>query len=81
MKKQKISLQLRKQKISSLSGKQIKGGDLIITTFTRPIESLFITNCITRQTNCESLIIACPTDTITMPSFCCPTTQPPTYVC
>lgn len=85
MKKQKISLSLRKQKISSLSGKQINGGNLVNTIVIKPIETLVVRDCvvvrITQQTNCESLFVACPTDTITMPSFCCPTTQPSSYVC
>lgn len=80
MKKQKISLQLRKQKIASLEKKQIQGGYFTLT-LTEPIRTLYIQDCITIQTNCESVILDCPTDTITMPSFCCPTTQPPTYIC
>ncbi|WP_046744239.1 hypothetical protein [Kordia zhangzhouensis] len=76
MKKQKISLQLRKQKISSLSEKQVQGG--AITTLTIPIVTIRPT-CISVQVNCESIIIDCPI--ITAASVCCPTTQPPTYIC
>ncbi|WP_420572574.1 hypothetical protein [Kordia sp.] len=81
MKKQKFSLQLRKQKIASLEKKQIQGGNFTTFTVTQPIETLFPRICITRQVNCQSVFLPCPTDTITMASFCCETTQPPTFLC
>ncbi|MGH1385519.1 hypothetical protein [Kordia sp.] len=72
MKKQKFSLQLRKQKIATLSEKKIQGG---INTTNFPIASLNYV-CITFQINCKSVLIAC--DPLpTLPSGCgpCPTTH------
>ena len=75
MKKKRALLKLKKQKISSLDGKQLNGG-IIITTTTIQF--------ITLQANCRTLF--CPTDTCpTMPSSCCSHTQtttlPFTLVC
>ncbi|MBC8753751.1 hypothetical protein H2O64_03660 [Kordia sp. YSTF-M3] len=78
MKKQKISLQLRKQKISSLTEKQVQGGNFTFT-ITVPIRTIQNT-CISVQINCKSILIACD-PIITVASVCCPTTQPPTYIC
>ncbi len=69
MKKQKISLSLRKQKISSLSGKQVQGGNFTVQIVTiRP-------TCISVFQNCTSVIIRCE-PLITAPSGCtsCPIT-------
>ena len=68
MKKQKFSLQLRKQKIATLSEKQVQGGLIRFT--------LINTACLTVQINCKSVLIAC--DPLpTLPSGCgpCPTTH------
>lgn len=66
MKKKKALLKLKKQKISSLDGKQVNGGIIIVTTTTIQF--------ITQQANCRTLF--CPTDTCpTMPSSCCSHTQ------
>lgn len=75
MKKQKISLQLRKHKVSSLDEKQVNGGIIVNTNTTIQI--------ITVQVNCHTLF--CPTETcLTMPSSCCShtqTTEPFTLFC
>lgn len=53
MKRQKISLSLRKQKISSLSGKQINGGDFAVQIITRQA------NCVTSYLDCRSVLHTC----------------------
>lgn len=89
MKKQKFSLQLRKQKIAKLSEQQAQGGAAAPTTltFTPPIPfTRFQAGCLTFQVNCKSVLINC--DPLpTMPSGCgpCPTTDTyttniPTYI-
>jgi hypothetical protein len=78
MKKKKISLQLGKQKISSLSGHQVQGGNFRTNTTIVPIRT--IQNiCVSININCKSVIIACE-PIYTLPSGCtsCPTTDPPT---
>jgi len=66
MKKQKISLQLGKHKVSSLDKQQLSGGIIVNTNTTIQI--------VTIQTNCRTLF--CPTETcLTLPSSCCSHTQ------
>ena len=84
MKKQKFSLQLRKQKVAKLSKKHLQGG--AINTFTFPINSIH-NICLTLQVNCKSVLIPCD-PMPTMPSGCgCPTThtqttnQPTFFTC
>lgn len=81
MKKQKISLQLRKQKISSLTEKQVQGGNFTFT-ITAPIQTIRNT-CISVQINCESIIIECgPLPTMASGCTSCPTigTNYPTLI-
>lgn len=69
MKKQKISLQLRKQKISSLSKKQIQGGTNAhtFTTLPNPLPVSFVVIvCATKDCDIHmSFKINCDTLTIT----------------
>lgn len=78
MKKQKISLQLGKQKISSLTRHQVQGGNFTTYTITVPIRTIQNT-CVSVDINCESVLIACE-PIYTLPSGCtsCPTTGPHT---
>ena len=77
MKKQKFSLQLRKQKIAKLSERQVQGGiaDTNLPVTTTIQFTLFQVTCVTLQINCRSLLINCG-PMPTMPSGCgCPTTH------
>ncbi|MEM6687026.1 MAG: hypothetical protein AAF617_14690 [Bacteroidota bacterium] len=78
MKKQKFSLQLRKQKIAILSEKQVQGGiedTGAVTIATTVPFSLFQVTCVTQQITCKSLLINCD-PMPTLPSGCgCPTTH------
>ncbi|WP_298424738.1 hypothetical protein [uncultured Kordia sp.] len=73
MKKQKTTLSLKKQKISSLSSKQVQGGNFTVQIITLQA------NCVTFRLDCRSLLQICG-PIITGPSGCtsCPTTGPTT---
>jgi len=67
MKKQKISLQLRKQKISSLSKKQLQGGAGAYTTLPNPLPISFVViQCATKECDIKlSIKLNCSALTIT----------------